>query len=80
MRCAHSVAEECGLQPASGRCKNMFLKSKKGEFFAFCCQVCQYPWFRFSMPVSSLSFVYMHLMAGSGQDRHESHQQEVECS
>lgn len=27
------------MQPASGRCKNMFLKSKKGEFFCFAMQV-----------------------------------------
>ena len=33
-----SVAAECGLQPQSGRCKNMFLKSKKGELFVFSCQ------------------------------------------
>ena len=33
-----SVAEECGLQPASGRCKNMFLKSKKGDLFCFTTQ------------------------------------------
>eukprot|EP00292_Cryptomonas_paramecium_P033728 CAMPEP_0113717966 /NCGR_PEP_ID=MMETSP0038_2-20120614/34889_1 /TAXON_ID=2898 /ORGANISM="Cryptomonas paramecium" /LENGTH=709 /DNA_ID=CAMNT_0000645959 /DNA_START=20 /DNA_END=2149 /DNA_ORIENTATION=- /assembly_acc=CAM_ASM_000170 len=33
-----SVAEECGLQPASGRCKNMFLKSKKGDLFCFATQ------------------------------------------
>lgn len=35
-----SVVDECGLHPANGRCKNMFLKSKKGDFFAFSCQVC----------------------------------------
>eukprot|EP00283_Hemiselmis_rufescens_P002953 CAMPEP_0173423392 /NCGR_PEP_ID=MMETSP1357-20121228/3714_1 /TAXON_ID=77926 /ORGANISM="Hemiselmis rufescens, Strain PCC563" /LENGTH=200 /DNA_ID=CAMNT_0014386501 /DNA_START=28 /DNA_END=627 /DNA_ORIENTATION=- len=33
-----SVAEACQMQPQSGRCKNMFLKSKKGELFVFSCQ------------------------------------------
>jgi len=33
-----SVAAECGMEPKSGRCKNMFLKSKKGELFVFSCQ------------------------------------------
>jgi prolyl-tRNA synthetase len=29
------VAAACGMEPAEGRCKNMFLKSKKGELFCF---------------------------------------------
>ena len=32
------VADSCGIQPAEGRCKNMFLKSKKGELFCFTTQ------------------------------------------
>ena len=29
------VAAAAGMEPAEGRCKNMFLKSKKGELFCF---------------------------------------------
>jgi hypothetical protein len=39
-----SVAAECGMEPKSGRCKNMFLKSKKGELFVFSCQAQAVRW------------------------------------
>jgi prolyl-tRNA synthetase len=32
------VAAACGMEPPEGRCKNMFLKSKKGELFCFTTQ------------------------------------------
>ena len=32
------AAGACGMEPAEGRCKNMFLKSKKGELFCFTTQ------------------------------------------